>query len=90
MEKLRIRCSKYNEVSLKDIEPYIVRANQIHRSRQRNGIPIGLVDVAEGWIKIYSDDEVDVFNVRFCLAAAPTEYFDEEIIINKTEDTCKE
>ena len=82
MKTLKIRCSKHNEVNLSDIKPFIKLAPQVHRGIDK-GVLVGQTFLANGnIIKLYSNDEVEVHNVRFCLAAARDNYFDHEIQIN--------
>lgn len=82
MKTLKIRCSKYNEVNFSDIKPFIKLAVQVHRGIDKGAI-VGQTFLANGnIIKLYSNDEVEVHNVRFCLAAARDSYFSQEIQIN--------
>ena len=82
MKTLKIRCSKHNEVNLSDIKPLIKLAPQVHRGIDK-GVLVGQTFLANGnIIKLYSNDEVEVHNVRFCLAAARDNYFDHEIQTN--------
>lgn len=86
METLEIRCSEYNEVCFSDIKPFIKLAVQVHRGIDK-GVLIGQTVLADGnIIKLYSNDEVEVHNVRFCLAAARDTYFDHEIQINVPDE----
>ena len=86
MKTLKIRCSKYNEVNFSDIKPFIKLAVQVHRGIDKGAI-VGQTFLANGnIIKLYSNDEVEVHNVRFCLAAARDSYFDHEIIINVPDE----
>lgn len=79
---MKIRCSKYNEVNFSDIRPFIKLAVQVHRGIDK-GVLVGQTFLANGnIINLYSNDEVEVHNVRFCLAAARDSYFDHEITIN--------
>ena len=82
MKTLKIRCSKHNEVNFSDIKPFIKLAVQVHRGIDK-GVLVGQTFLANGnIIKLYSNDEVEVHNVRFCLAAARDSYFCNEIQIN--------
>lgn len=82
MKTLKIRCSKYNEVNFSDIKPFIKLAVQVHRGIDK-GVLVGQTFLANGnIINLHSNDEVEVHNVRFCLAAARDSYFDHEITIN--------
>ena len=82
MKTLKIRCSKHNEVNFSDIKPFIKLAVQVHRGIDKGAI-VGQTFLANGnIIKLYSNDEVEVHNVRFCLAAARNSYFGNEITIN--------
>ena len=86
MKTLKIRCSKYNEVNFSDIRPFIKLAVQVHRGIDK-GVLVGQTFLADGnIIKLYSNDEVEVHNVRFCLAAARDSYFDHEITINVPDE----
>ena len=86
MKTLKIRCSKHNEVNFSDIRPYIKLAVQVHRGIDKGAI-VGQTFLANGnIIKLYSNDEVEVHNVRFCLAAARGSYFDNEITINVPDE----
>lgn len=86
METLEIRCSEYNEVCFSDIKPFIKLAVQVHRGIDK-GVLVGQTYLANGnIIKLYSNDEVEVHNVRFCLAAARDTYFDHEIQINVPDE----
>lgn len=86
MKTLKIRCSKYNEVNFSDIKPFIKLAVQVHRGVDK-GVLVGQTFLANGnIIKLYSNDEVEVHNVRFCLAAARDSYFDNEITINVPDE----
>lgn len=82
MKTLNIRCSEYNEVNFSDIKPFIKLSVQVHRGVDKGAL-VGQTFLANGnIIKLYSNDEVEVHNVRFCLAAARDTYFDHEIQIN--------
>ena len=86
MKTLKIRCSKHNEVNFSDIKPFIKLAVQVHRGIDK-GVLVGQTFLANGnIIKLYSNDEVEVHNVRFCLAAARGSYFDNEITINVPDE----
>ena len=86
MKTLKIRCSKHNEVNFSDIKPFIKLAVQVHRGIDK-GVLVGQTFLANGnIIKLYSNDEVEVHNVRFCLAAARDNYFDNEITINVPDE----
>ena len=86
MKTLKIRCSKYNEVNFSDIKPFIKLAVQVHRGIDKGAI-VGQTFLANGnIIKLYSNDEVEVHNVRFCLAAARDSYFNNEITINVPDE----
>ena len=86
MKTLKIRCSKHNEVNFSDIKPFIKLAVQVHRGIDK-GVLVGQTFLANGnIIKLYSNDEVEVHNVRFCLAAARDSYFDNEITINVPDE----
>lgn len=86
METLEIRCSEYNEVCFSDIKPFIKLAVQVHRGIDK-GVLVGQTVLADGnIINLYSNDEVEVHNVRFCLAAARDTYFDHEIQINVPDE----
>ena len=86
MKTLKIRCSKHNEVNFSDIRPYIKLAVQVHRGIDK-GVLVGQTFLANGnIIKLYSNDEVEVHNVRFCLAAARDSYFCNEIQINVPDE----
>ena len=59
---------------------------QVHRGIDK-GVLVGQTFLANGnIIKLYSNDEVEVHNVRFCLAAARGSYFDNEITINVPDE----
>ena len=89
MKTLKIRCSKHNEVNFSDIKPFIKLAVQVHRGIDK-GVLVGQTFLANGnIIKLYSNDEVEVHNVRFCLAAARGSYFDNEITINVPDEECE-
>lgn len=82
MKTLNIRCSEYNEVNFSDIKPFIKLSVQVHRGVDK-GVLVGQTFLSNGnIINLYSNDEVEVHNVRFCLAAARDTYFDHEIQIN--------
>lgn len=82
MKTLKIRCSKYNEVNFSDIRPFIKLAVQVHRGIDKGAL-VGQTILDNGSIlNLYSNDEVEVHNVRFCLAAASDSYFDHELTIN--------
>lgn len=82
MKTLNISCSEYNEVNFSDIKPFIKLSVQVHRGVDK-GVLVGQTFLSNGnIIKLYSNDEVEVHNVRFCLAAARDTYFDHEIQIN--------
>ena len=82
MKTLNIRCSEYNEVNFSDIKPFIKLSVQVHRGIDKGAL-VGQTFLSNGnIIKLYSNDEVEVHNVRFCLAAARGTYFDHEIQIN--------
>ena len=86
MKTLKIRCSKHNEVNFSDIRPYIKLAVQVHRGIDK-GILVGQTLLTNGnIINLYSNDEIEVHNVRFCLAAARDNYFDNEITINVPDE----
>ena len=86
MKTLKIRCSKHNEVNFSDIKPFIKLAVQVHRGIDK-GVLVGQTFLANGnIIKLYSNDEVEVHNVRFCLAAARDSYFCNEITINVPDE----
>lgn len=86
MKTLEIRCSEYNEVCFSDIKPFIKLAVQVHRGIDK-GVLVGQTVLADGnIINLYSNDEVEVHNVRFCLAAARDTYFDHEIQINVPDE----
>lgn len=86
MKTLKIRCSKYNEVNFRDIKPFIKLAVQVHRGIDK-GVLVGQTFLSNGnIINLYSNDEVEVHNVRFCLAAARDSYFDSEITINVPDE----
>lgn len=86
MKTLKIRCSKYNEVNFSDIKPYIKLAVQVHRGIDKGAL-VGQTFLSDGnIINLYSNDEVEVHNVRFCLAAARDNYFDHEITINVSDE----
>ena len=86
MKTLKIRCSKHNEVNFSDIKPFIKLAVQVHRGIDK-GVLVGQTFLANGnIINLYSNDEVEVHNVRFCLAAARDSYFDNEITINVPDE----
>ena len=86
MKTLKIRCSKHNEVNFSDIRPYIKLAPQVHRGIDKGAL-VGQTFLANGnIIKLYSNDEVEVHNVRFCLAVARGSYFDNEITINVPDE----
>ena len=89
MKRLKIRCSKYNEVNFSDIKPFIKLAVQVHRGIDK-GVLVGQTFLANGnIINLYSNDEVEVHNVRFCLAAARDSYFENEITINVPDEEFK-
>ena len=82
MKTLNIRCSEYNEVNFSDIKPFIKLSVQVHRGVDK-GVLVGQTFLSNGnIINLYSNDEVEVHNVRFCIAAARDTYFDHEIQIN--------
>ena len=82
MKTLKIRCSKYNEVNFSDIRPFIKLAVQVYRGIDKGAL-VGQTFLSNGnIINLYSNDEVEVHNVRFCLAAARDSYFCNEIQIN--------
>ena len=86
MKTLKIRCSKHNEVNFSDIKPFIKLAPQVHRGIDK-GVLVGQTFLANGnIINLYSNDEVEVHNVRFCLAAARDSYFCNEITINVPDE----
>ena len=86
MKTLKIRCSKHNEVNFSDIRPYIKLAVQVHRGIDKGAL-VGQTFLANGnIIKLYSNDEIEVHNVRFCLAAARDSYFCNEIQINVPDE----
>ena len=86
MKTLNIRCSEYNEVNFSDIKPFIKLSVQVHRGVDK-GVLVGQTFLSNGnIIKLYSNDEVEVHNVRFCLAAARDSYFDNEITINVPDE----
>ena len=82
MKTLKIRCSKYNEVNFSDLRPFIKLAVQVYRGIDKGAL-VGQTFLKDGTIiNLYSNDEVEVHNVRFCLAAARDSYFSQEIQIN--------
>ena len=86
MKTLKIRCSKHNEVNFSDIKPFIKLTVQVHRGIDK-GVLVGQTFLANGnIINLYSNDEVEVHNVRFCLAAARDSYFANEITINVPDE----
>ena len=86
MKTLKIRCSKHNEVNFSDIKPFIKLAVQVHRGIDK-GVLVGQTFLTNGnIINLYSNDEVEVHNVRFCLAAARDTYFGNEIQINVPDE----
>ena len=86
MKTLNIRCSEYNEVNFSDIKPFIKLSVQVHRGVDK-GVLVGQTFLSNGnIINLYSNDEVEVHNVRFCLAAARDTYFDHELTINVPDE----
>ena len=80
---IRIKASKYNEVSYDDIAEYITKPSQIIRSRFGNGVPIRFKKFESGSIyRIYSDDSFKIFNVILRISRKEDDYFDSYIEIN--------
>jgi hypothetical protein len=82
MIKKTIKCSKYNEVPLYAVFNLITKESQIIKSPYANGVYLGIAIVENGKkIKMYSDDSVEINNVRLPLAKGDDSYFDCELSI---------
>lgn len=80
---MKIRASKYNEVSLKEVAKYIHVPAQVIIPAIQNGVLLGEVKFDDGnTLRVYSDYEVRINNVQLSLANADDSYFDSTIEIN--------
>lgn len=79
---ITIKCSKYNEVNFKDVKHLINNLAQIIKSNIQNGEFLDDIIISGYTIRVYSDDEIIINNVRLPLAKAPDSYFDKELYIN--------
>lgn len=83
---MKLRVSKYNELHFDEVKKHVKVAGNLIKSPNANGRFLGLVKLGignrESEYSVYSDDEVIINNVRFCLAFAPDEYFDQFVEIN--------
>lgn len=80
---MKIKTSKYNEVSLKEVAKYIHIPTQIVKSKYNNGVLLGEVKFDNGQTqRVYSDEEVRINNVQLPVSGGDESYFDSVIEIN--------
>lgn len=80
---MKIKTSKFNEVSLKEVAKYIHTPAQVIIPAIQNGVLLGEVKFDDGQtLRVYSDYEVRINNVRLPLAYASDDYFNSIIEIN--------
>ena len=81
-KSVTIKCSRYNEVSLEAVKPYIKNISQIKKSPYANGCFLGELFLDGKKIRVYSDDEVVINDVRIPLSLAEESYYDRYLTIN--------
>lgn len=80
---MKISCSKFNEVSLLEIEEFVKSKSQIRYSEWRdNNVFVGCLLIDGICYSMKAGDEVCINNVWLPLASGNIDYFDCEIIIN--------
>lgn len=90
---MKIKTSKYNEISFAEAVKYIENPAQVIKPTTiingvrceipSNGVYLGVVKYKSGKEeRIYSDYEVRIHNVQLSVVAGEDEYFDHEIEIN--------
>ena len=81
--KLKIKTSKYNEVSPKEIGKLLEHGAEIKKSQYFIGVFIGkFTDKKGNEIKVYSDDDIEINNIVLPLSKGCEEYYNCEIEIN--------
>ena len=83
--QIGISASKYNEVSPKEIEVLVKNYGaKIIKSELKNGVVICAFSMGagKGNTVVYSDDMLEINNIRLPLASDSESYFDTKIKIN--------
>ena len=79
---MKIKCSKYNEVCLKDVKDFISKPCQIRKSYYNNGVFLGSVIIDGVSYLLHAGDDVCINNVWLSLAYGDFSYFDCVLDIN--------
>lgn len=86
MGKIRIRCTKYNEINVSDVREYITSNAQIKRGIRDVAMYAGSVNIDDSIVKIYSTDTLVIHNVELPVAVCKDCEYDHELIINDGKD----